>query len=110
MMCASELTPDSDTCKSMVASSNPMATVKHVKLYFGICVSHMSTPFKEDFVPLNEDITFVTLYGIASGLTIQVTGTVKYVVIVSTGKPYTMMVETYWCLNIQVPVCVMSPG
>ena len=55
MKCAYELTPDSDTYKSMVASSTTMETVKQVKLYLDTCASHMYTPFKEDFVTMNED-------------------------------------------------------
>ena len=70
MSCASELSPDYDTFKSMVARYNPMETVKHVKLYFDTCATHMSTPFKEDPGTLNEEHTSVTLDGIASGLAI----------------------------------------
>ena len=73
-----------------------METVENIKLYFDTCASHMSTLFKEAFVTLNKDHTSGTLYGIASGITIRVTGTVKYVMPESTGKPYTMMVEEYW--------------
>ena len=95
MPCVSELTPDSDTCKYMASSSTPMATVKHVKLYFGSCASHMSTPFKEYFIITNEDQTVVSLDGIASGFTIRGPGIVNYVTIDDNGKPYTMMVEAY---------------
>ena len=56
-MCVYELTPESDTQKSTVESSTPMATVKNVKLYFDTCASNMSTPFKEDFVTRNENHT-----------------------------------------------------
>ena len=56
----------------------------------------MFTSFKEYFVTLNEYHTSVTLNGIASGITIRGTGTVKYVMLDDTGKPYTMMVEAYW--------------
>ena len=65
-------------------------------MYFDTCVSHTFTPFKENFVTLNEDHTGRTLDGIAFGLTIRGTGTVKYVVIDDTGKPYNMMLEAYW--------------
>ena len=54
-----------------------MSTVKHVRLYFDTYASHMSTPFEEDFVTLNEDHTSLTLNSIASCLTIQGTGTVQ---------------------------------
>ena len=64
-----------------------MLTVKQFKMYFDRCVSHMYTPFKEDFVTLNEDHTSGTLNGIASSLTIQGNGTVKYVMLDDTGKP-----------------------
>ena len=67
-----------------------------VELYFDTCASHMSTPFKEYFFTLNEDQTSVTLNGIASGITIQDTWTVNYIMHDDTGKPYTMMVEKYW--------------
>ena len=60
----------------MVESTTLMETVKHVKLHFDTCSSHMSTPFKEDFVTLNEDHTSGTLDSITAGLTIQGTGTV----------------------------------
>ena len=96
MPCDSELTPDSDTCKSMVASYTPMATVKHVELYFDTYASHMYIPFKEELFTLNEDHTTGNINCIASGITIQGTGTVKYVMLDDTGKPYIMMVEAYW--------------
>ena len=96
MPCASEITPDYDTCKAMVTSSTTMATLKNFKLYFDTCASQISTPFKEDFVTLNEDQTSGTLGGIAAGLTIRGTGNVKYIMLDDTGKLYTMMVETYW--------------
>ena len=96
MLCVSELNPDSNTCKAMVASSTPMATVNHVELYFDTCDSHISTSFKEDFVNLNEDHTDRTLDIISSGIAIRGTDTVKYVMLDDTGKPYTMMVESYW--------------
>ena len=73
-----------------------MATVKHVKLYFYTCASHMYKPFKEDFVTLNEDHTDRTLNSIASGITIWGTGTFKYVMLDDAGKPYTMILESYW--------------
>ena len=76
----------------MLESSTPMATVNHIKLYYNTCASHMSTPFKEDFVTLNEEHTDGTLNGIASGITIWGTGTVKYIMLDDTGKPYTIMV------------------
>ena len=79
----------------MMESSTPMATVNHIKLYFGSCASHMSTPFKEYFLTLNEYHTVITLDGIASGITIRDTGTVKYVMLDNNSKPYTMMVEKY---------------
>ena len=96
MMCVLELTPDSYTCKAMLESSTKMAKVKHVKIYFDTCASHTFTPFKEDFVTLNEDHTVRTLDRIAFGLTIRGTGTVKYVMLDNTGTPYNMMVEAYW--------------
>ena len=80
----------------MVARSTTMATVNHVKLYFDTCASHMSTPFKEYFVTMNEDHTSINLYGIYYGITIQCNGTVKYVMLDDTGKTYTMIVEAYW--------------
>ena len=95
MPCVFELTTDSDTCKSMVENSTPMATVKHFKLYFDTCASNMSAPFREYSVTLKEDHTAGTLGGIYSGLTIRVTITVKYIMLEDTGKPYTMMVEAY---------------
>ena len=70
-----------------------MATVNHVNLYFDTCALHMSTPFKEYFITLNEENTVENLNVIDSGLTIQVTGTVKYIILENTVKPYTMMVE-----------------
>ena len=100
MLWDSELTTESDTCKSMVTRSTPTETVKQVKLYFDTCASHMSTPFKEDFVTLNEEHTDGNLGVIASSITIQGTGTIKYVMIDDTGKPYTMMVEEYWTCSI----------
>ena len=95
MPCASELTPDYDTFKSMVANSTSMATVKHVKLYFDTCASHMSTPFKEDFVTLNEYHTAVTLNDIYSGLTVRGNINVKYFMLDDTVNIHTMMVEAY---------------
>ena len=80
----------------MVAISTPMETVNHVKLNFDTYLSYMPTPFKEYFVTMNEDHTFVTLDGISSVITIQFTGTVKYVMLDNTGKLYTIMVEAYW--------------
>ena len=56
----------------------------------------MSKPFKEDFVTLNEDHTAVTLDVISCGITVQGTGTVKYIILDDTSKPYTMMVKAYW--------------
>ena len=56
----------------------------------------MPTQFKEYFVTMNEDHTSINLYGIYYGITIQCTGTVKYVMLDDTGKPYTMIVEAYW--------------
>ena len=79
----------------MVAISTPMETVKHVKLYFDACALHISTPFKKDFVTLNDDYTSGTLDSIASCLTIIGTGNVKYTMFDNPGKPYTMMVEAY---------------
>ena len=96
MSCVSELTPDSYTCKYMVVSSTLMVTLKNIKLYFDTCDSHISTSFKEDFVNLNEDHTDRTLDIISSGIAIRGTETVKYVMLDDTGKPYTMMVESYW--------------
>ena len=68
--CDSELTPNSDTCKAMVASATPMETVNHVKLYFDTFASKISTPFNEESVTTNEDHTDGTLNIIASDLTI----------------------------------------
>ena len=95
MLCVSEVTPDSGTGKAMVESSTPMATVNQVQLYSDTCNSHMSTTFKENFVTLNEDQTSGNLNGIASGITIRGTSTVKYVILENTGKPHTI-VEAYW--------------
>ena len=80
----------------MVARFNTMSEVKHVKLYFYTCTSHMSAPFKEDFITLNKYHTDRTLDEIASGINIRGNGTVKYVMLDDTGKSYTMMVEAYW--------------
>ena len=55
----------------------------------------MSTSFKEYFITLNEDNTVGTLNIIDSGLTIQVTGDFKYVMLGDTVKPSTMMVKAY---------------
>ena len=101
MTCASELTPDSDTCKAMVKSSTPMATVNHVKLYFDTCASHISVPFKENFVTMNEDHTSGTLDGIAYGIIIQCTFTVKYFMLYNVENPYTMVAESYWVSELK---------
>ena len=65
----------------MVSRSTPTEILKHIKLYFDTCASHISTPFKEEFFTLNEDHTAGTLNGIYSGITIWGTGTVKYVML-----------------------------
>ena len=49
MLCAYKFTTESDTCKSMVASSTPIETVKHIKLNFYFSASQISTPFKKFF-------------------------------------------------------------
>ena len=76
MSCVSELTTDFDARKSMVASYTTMETLKHIKLYFDTCASHMSKTLKEDLVTINEDQNFGNLDGIDYGLTIWGTGTV----------------------------------
>ena len=73
-----------------------MDTVNHINLYFDTCALHMYTPFKKYFITLNEENTVGTLNWIDSGLTIWFTGTVKYIMLDDTIKPYTMMVEEYW--------------
>ena len=54
----------------MVASSTTMATVEHIKLYFDTCDSQMYTPFKGDFVILNEEQNAGTLNRIDYGINI----------------------------------------
>ena len=78
-----------------------MSTVRHVKLYFDTCDSHMSTTFKESFVTLNEDHNAGILNIIAYGLTILFTSAVKYVMIYDTGQTYTMMEEACWVLQLK---------
>ena len=72
-----------------------MAIVKHVKLYFDICDSHMSPPFNDGFVTPCEHHTVRTLDNISSSLIIWGTGTVKWVMFEDTYKAYNMIVEAY---------------
>ena len=69
---------NSPQCKAMVSSSAKIVETldKAIKLFYDTGASHTSTPYKQDFVTLDETAREGTLDGIASGLEIKGTGTV----------------------------------
>ena len=90
------LTPFAKLVKAMTASAVPLASTRIVALYFDSCASHLSTPFREDFITLDESATSGTLDGIASGLEIKGTGIVRYVMQDDTGTNFTLEAQGYW--------------
>ena len=89
-------TPDSPECAAMVSSATPLAVDENILLYFDSGASHMSTPFETDFVKLDKSMSSGKLDGIASGLEIKGTGTVKYVLQDDKGKEIVIKLQAYW--------------
>ena len=89
---------ESPVCKAMVSRSATVveALDRSIQLYFDTGASHTSTPNKGDFMELDEDSTSGTLDGIASGLTIEGTGRVQYIVLDDNGKEVVIEVEAYY--------------
>ena len=90
------VSPQSDPAKSIVYSTVPLAILCQISLYFYLCGSHLSTPFKDYFVAINLSLTYFTLDLISSGLQIKETVLVWYQMCDYNGNIFTIEVEVHW--------------
>ena len=95
------ISPASKQCKAMVSSATPVSTSRIIMLYYDTCASHTSSPFREDFEELDETATAGQLDGIASGLQIRGTGTVKYCIMGDDGKSFVIKLPAYWVPDLK---------